>query len=151
MEKSIGDKTTIYLTYNTLTRKVTTHLKSKYKLALSGKVSLILGYSAEDVMIDSKKGVAQESPYISTLNIFSTTYTYCDVVEPQIVGDASTQLLQSIPIEGKYGDIVTKTFTNIQYMPVQTKSFENIEILLRTDTGDPVPFEKWKGGGNTSL
>ena len=42
------------------------------------------------------------------------------------------------------GDIVTKTFTNIQYVPVQTKSFEDIEILLRDDTGHPVPFERGK-------
>jgi hypothetical protein len=32
----------------------------------------------------------------------------------------------------------------MQYVPVQTKSFEDVEILLRNDTGDPVPFERAK-------
>ena len=51
---------------------------------------------------------------------------------------------KTIPVEGKYGDVITKTFTNIQYVPIQTKSFEDMEILLRTDTGEPVPFESGK-------
>ena len=40
--------------------------------------------------------------------------------------------------------IITKTFTNIQYVPIQRKSFEDVEILLRSDTGDPVPFVRGK-------
>ena len=74
----------------------------------------------------------------------STIYVYCDIVEPQVVGDTNAQLLKTIPVEGKFGDVIAKTFTNIQYVPIQTRSFENIEILLRNDTGDPVPFELGK-------
>ena len=39
------------------------------------------------------------------------------------------------------GLVVTKTFANIQCVPVQMKSFEGIEIILRDDAGKPVPFE----------
>ena len=74
----------------------------------------------------------------------STIYVYCDIVEPQVVGDTNAQLLKTIPVEGKFGDVIAKTFTNIQYVHIQTRSFENIEILLRDDTGDPVPFERGK-------
>ena len=65
-------------------------------------------------------------------------------MQPQIVGDTSAQLLKSIPAEGTFGDIIAKTFTNIQYVPIQRKLFEDVEILLRSDTGDPVPFEHGK-------
>ena len=84
---------------------------------------------------------------INDLSIYlhlSTIYVYCDIVEPQVVRDTSAQLLKSIPAEGKCGDVIAKTFTNIQYVPVQTKSFEDVEVLLRNDTGDPVPFERGK-------
>ena len=47
-------------------------------------------------------------------------------------------------MQGKMGEVVAKTFTNIQYVTVQTKSFEDIEIILRDDTGKPVPFERGK-------
>ncbi len=61
-----------------------------------------------------------------------------------LFGDTNAQLLKTIPVQGKFGDVIAKTFTNIQYVPIQTRSFENIEILLRNDTGDPVPFEHGK-------
>ena len=81
---------------------------------------------------------------MTDLFTITSIYTYCDIIQLQIVGDTSAQLLRSIPVEGKYGDIITKTFTNIQYVPVQTKSFRDVKILLRNDTGDPVPFERGK-------
>ena len=140
LESEIGNSTTIYLTYSTLTGKVTVHLKPKCKLLLFGKMSLILGFGGKEVKMD-KTG---ESPYVTDLSTITSIYTYCDIIQPQIVGDTSAQLLRSIPVEGKYGDIITKTFTNIQYVPVQTKSFGDVKILLRNDTGDPVPFERGK-------
>ena len=82
------------------------------------------------------------SPFASDLHGSKTIYVYCDIVEPQIVGDTNAKLIRSVPVEGKMGDVITKTLTNIQYVPVQTKSFEDIEIILRDDTGKPVPFER---------
>ena len=61
-----------------------------------------------------------------------------------MVGNVNAKLIKTIPVEGTLGDIITNTFTIIQYVPVETKSFEDVEILLRTDTSKPVPFERGK-------
>ena len=139
LTKNVNDNTK--LTHNALNGKVTVQLKNRYQLGLAERMSIALGFGRNDIKIITKTA---ESPYVADLTIVSTIYVYCDIVEPQIVENTSAQLLKSIPAEGKFGDIIAKTFTNIQYVPIRTKSFEAVEILLRNDTGDPVPFERGK-------
>ena len=139
LARNVNDN--IKLTYNAVNGKVTVQLKNGYQLGLIGRMSIILGFGNNDLKIITKTTV---SPYVTDLTVVSTIYVYCDIVEPQVVGDTSAQLLKSIPVEGRFGDIITKTFPNIQYVPIQRKSFEDVEVLLRSDTGDPVPFERGK-------
>ena len=130
----------IALSFNELTGKVTVNLKKGYQLIIAGKMSIILGFGGKE----RKLVKTTVSPYVADLHGTANIYVYCDIVQPQIVGDTNAQLLRSIPVEGKLGDVVTKTFTNIQFVPIQTKSFEDVEVLLRTDAGTPVPFERGK-------
>ena len=130
----------IVFSFNALNGKVKVRLKNGYKMSLFKKLSFILGFGGEDIVIEK----SSEAPYVADLQIIPTIYIYSNIVQPQIVGDTSAPLLKAIPVEGKYGDITTKTFTNIQYVPIQMKSFEDIKILLKSDTGEPVPFERGK-------
>jgi hypothetical protein len=144
LEKEVGDDI-IYFTYSTKTGKVTCHLKKpRHNVFVAGRISLILGYAGKETIIDVAKGAAQESPYAADLSFFSSIFTYCNIVEAQMVGNVNAKLIKTVPVEGTHGDIITKTFTNIQYVPVETKSFRDVEILLRTDTGDPVSLERGK-------
>ena len=130
----------IKLTYSAVTGKVTVQIKNNFQFYVAKPLSVTLGFGGKEPII--KK--TTESPYAADLTVVSTIYVYCDIVDPQIVGDTSAQLLKSIPAQGKFGDVIAKTFTNIQYVPIRTKSFEVVEVLLRIDTGDPVPFERGK-------
>jgi hypothetical protein len=138
LAKNVGNN--IKITYNSVTTKTTVEIKPSYGFSPSSLISVMLGFGGEEVML--KK--TTESPYAADVFVISNIYVYCDIVRPQVVGDTSAQLLKTIPVKGKFGDNIAETFTNIQYVPVQTKSFETVEILLRTDTGDPVPFERGK-------
>ena len=131
--------TNITFSFNPRTHEVSVTLAKKYCVRLYGQLSKILGYGGEVKVRKSK-----ESPYVADLHGITSVYVYCNIVQPQIVGITSVPLLRTIPVSEKSGDVITKTFINIQYVPVQTKSFEDIEILLRTDTGDPMPFERGK-------
>jgi hypothetical protein len=136
--KAINDSTragnNIKFTYNPITTKTTVEIKSGYAFSPYDRIR------GKEVVL--KK--TTESPYAADVFVIPNIYVYCDIVQPQVVEDASAQLLKTIPVKGKFGDNIAETFTNIQYVPVQTKSFETVEILLRTDTGDPVPFERGK-------
>ena len=145
LKRNIGNDN-IRLTYNVRTEKVTVHVKNNHQLGIMGRLSIILGIGGEDVTIAK----TTSSPYVADLNGTAMIYFYCDIVQPRVVGDTNAKLLKSVPVQGKRGEVVTKTFTNIQYVPVQTKSFEDIEIILTDDsddTGKPAPFERGKYGG----
>jgi hypothetical protein len=128
----------IKLAYNARTEKVTVHLKNGCQLVIRGRMSIILGFGGKELKIDKTTA----SSYVTDLHGLLTIYVYCNIVQPQVVGDVSAKLLRTIPVEGKMDDVVTKTFTNIQYVPVQTKSFEDIEVLIRDDTGNSMSFER---------
>ena len=131
----------ITFSFNPRAHKVKVTLAANHYIALYGQMAKILGFGGGgDVKILKSK----ESPYVAELHSTTSIYVYCNTVQPQLVGNTMVPLLRTIPVSGNSGDVITKTFTNIQYVPVQTKSFEDIEILLRTDTGDPVPFERGK-------
>ncbi|CAH0387607.1 unnamed protein product [Bemisia tabaci] len=70
-------------------------------------------------------------------------YIYSDIAEPQHVGDICAPLLRIVNIEKhKYplGATITKTFTQPHYVPVSKREFNQIEIDIRDDLGNPLPF-----------
>ena len=71
---------------------------------------------------------------------FCSLYVYCNIIEPRPVGDSEVQLLHIVPIEGKSGQMITKTCKQIQYLPLLQKHLRTIEINIRKDTGENVPF-----------
>ena len=131
-------KGNVSITFDVRTEKVTVHLKNGYQFAVIGEMLVVMGFGGKEVKI-TKKTI---SPYVADITgAMNSIYVYCDIVQPQVVGDTNVKLLRTVPIEGKMGDVVTRTYNNMQHIPGQRKSFEDIEILLRSDTGLPMPFE----------
>ena len=71
-------------------------------------------------------------------------YVYCNVCEPQIVGDAYVPLLRNVAIKGAHGEYVTKTYSEPHYIPVNTDAVDMIEINIKDDTGYDVSFASGK-------
>ena len=69
-------------------------------------------------------------------------YVYSDLIESRIVGDVSAPLLRIVPVLGKHGETVMKSYENVHYIPIQRRSFETVEIDIRDRTGKKVPFER---------
>ena len=49
------------------------------------------------------------------------------------MGNKQVPLLRAVQIEGKYGDIVTKTYQNPLYIPIGIKNFETVEVDISDD------------------
>ena len=124
--------------------KVTIVASSGYNVVLTRDQAIILGF----LSIDDEEEVKEISETTETgkhqanLHRKTSIFIYCDIIEPQIVGDKTIPLLGIAPSETSdkaYEKIYTGE--NIRYIPVQTRSFQNIKIHLRSSTYEPMPFE----------
>lgn len=126
----------VKFSYDTLSRKVTVHLQNNAELFFDD-VGYVLGFLPNKVIstTSTAKGEADLEHGLHNL------YVYCDIIQPQYVGDALVPLLRIVPVEGKDGQRISKSFIRPQYIPVSRKQFESIEVNIKRDTGDSVPFE----------
>ena len=163
-------KNLIRFSYNEISKKITLHFSSDAKLPtfliMSKMFAELAGFSFADIKPilseheseDKRKeevgnwwkikGTANRN--ITGTNVcdlqrgFYSLFVYCDVVEHVVVGDVKAPLLRTVNITGKEGLTVNRIFQTVQYVPVQRKQFNTIEIDIRDDTGRPVPFQRGK-------
>jgi hypothetical protein len=82
-------------------------------------------------------------PVELSLGIPSQMFVYMDIIEEQIVGHTRAPLLKCIPVvtDAKYGSTSTYLCEHPIYFDLNTKSFDTVEINIRTNTGQFFPFE----------
>jgi len=103
----------------------------KYTIEWTPKINTILGYDE----------AAQE--YIHPVFGFagaSTIFVYCDIVEPQRVGDNYVPLLRKLTNNGKHGDLLTREFQQLHYIDLKYEEFDTIHMYIRTESGEPPSF-----------
>ena len=73
---------------------------------------------------------------------FHSLYLYTDIVYPSLVGDSFSQLLRviEVPRKHKFGETVHLNYDRPYYMPVMLNNFETIEISIKDDTDNLIPF-----------
>lgn len=112
------------------------------QIELSPTLALQLGYDPNETdLLHNKKAIR---PANLRLGLPSHMYVYCDLVEPQLVGDTVAPLLKIVNIDVssfEYGAQKTVLYTNPHYVPLVKSTFENVEIDLRGDTGLHLPFQ----------
>ena len=110
---------------------------------MRGEQAIVLGFMKFDDSAEVKEIVKTETGlYEANLHRETNIHVYCDIVQPQIVGDKTTPLLSIVPCQ-KTTETYEKAYVveNIRYIPIQTKSFQKIKVLLRSSTNEPIPFE----------
>lgn len=126
--------------YHGITKKATIRIKRNCRITMSEMLTSMLGMQSRHMSAGTHKG----TNVVDVNQGFHSLYVYCNVVEARPVGDCEVPLLRIVPVEGKSGQIITKTYENIQYIPVLQKHFRTVEIDIKKDTGESVPFELGK-------
>ena len=141
--KSLVDKSNeIEFSYES-NGKVTVHLDGGYTVRLRREQAIVLGFmsfedSSETYDIESAEESGQ---YKANLYRETNILVYCDIVQPQIVGDRLIPLVAIVPYQTTETSETFYAVENIHYIPVQTKTFQNIKVYLRSSTEEPIPFE----------
>ena len=134
-EQEYRFKDDVEFSYNTLSRKVTVRLQNHAEVVFRD-MRYVLGFPP-DKDISSTTTAEREA---DLEHGFYDLYIYCDIIQTQFVGDALVPLLRIVPVEGQDGQRVSKSFVRPQYVPVCRKQFETVEVNIKRDTGEPVPF-----------
>ena len=104
-------------------------------LYLSKRLSDMLGF----VMTGPFSAGDRKSKYPADIEDgIHNLYVYCDLIEPVAVGNAKVPLLKIVPIQK--GPIVTTTYSKVFYYLVMRKIFGAVEINIKGDTGEIIPF-----------
>lgn len=110
-------------------------------ITLSPKLCLQLGFEPSRNLVTKGLG---KCPANLHLGLPSQLFVYCDVIDPQIVGDVMTPLLRIIPLDPSkyiYGANKMHVFSPPHYLRVMRREFDTIEIDIRTSTGQKIPFQ----------
>lgn len=110
-------------------------------LTLTPKLGIQLGFEPNRNLVDNGLG---KCPANLHLGLPSQLFVYCDIIDPQIVGDVMTPLLRIIPLDPAkyiYGANKMHVFSPPHYLPVMRRDFDTIEIDIRSSIGQKIPFQ----------
>lgn len=136
-----------YATFKWITfeNHVEVKLKKKCALEFRGPLPQILGIPAKLTPLND----THDSIYIGDrinphINPTYNMYVYCDLVQDERVGDTLAPLLRIVPIRGRHGKFITHTCEDVQYKPLRGGLLDNVEIDIRDDQGNVIPFAPGK-------
>ena len=132
--------------YNGVTGRVKLFMKGGYTVWFSEGLADILGFKSGEVYrASSSPEVSIMSPFIADITRgFNSLYIYCSICEPQIVGDAYVPLLRTVFLSGRHGQMINHIYDAPHYVPVNTDTFDTIEINIKNDMNENVSFKTGK-------
>ena len=134
--------------YNGITKRITTNVGKGTRVHFSSLLCSMMGidpHLQNPIVNDDDIPFEWKTYYTCDMNRgFTALYVYCNVLEHVPVGDTKAPLLRIVHAAGKSEEIVNAIYEKPLYVPVQRKNFDSIEIDIKTDTGQPIPFAHGK-------
>lgn len=135
----------IYFDYNYVTKRVTITVKNDAKVIFDNGLAPLLGFeSKKEIATSVEEPVkSEEGSFVADLSAsYQVLMIYTDIVEPQIVGGILAPLLRIVKVRGEDGEMISEQYDRPHYLPVSRKHIETLEIVIRTNLGNLVPFER---------
>ena len=133
----------ITITYAYLSKRVEIQLNKHVVkgLVLGTHLQYLFGFDGGWLtLLESSENIAKYPPDLSAG--INTLYIYFDIIQPQIVGNILAPLLRTVAVKkGEYGDTVDKIYFSPHYLPLRSRNFDSIEIQIKNDTDQLIPFK----------
>ena len=119
--------------------RVKCSLDSHEQVTMTEELAALLGFTKHNLNGKDK------SEHIATFTFdprtsFYNIFIYSDLIKPQFVGNTRARLLQVTPAPEKHDEMVSHVFNPVQYLPLETKNFQTINIDIRNSAGSYIPF-----------
>lgn len=135
----INDKIGFY--YKKRSRRCYVVIRERVEVVISCHLAMILGFERECRITETTLSPLPVDVHMH----FHTFYVYTDIIQYQHVGDATVPLLRTIAVKpNKRHENIVNTYVAPHYIPLKIFNFETIDIILTTETGEVVPFERGK-------
>lgn len=128
--------------YDATTRKIFLNMTPALRMEFPNELAKLMGME-QNVLVneDADEDFLYESPNPCELDAeVSAMYVYCDLIEEVPVGDSMVPLLAICDTQSTYGWTVHRRYEKPMYVPLKKRDFDTLEIDIRTNTGDPMPF-----------
>jgi len=133
--------------YRPISKRVVLTLTSpNIDVHISEPLATMMGFSSKDMplMPRDEGNVIKSNKTVDLSGGIHALFVYCDVVACVPVGDSHVPLLRIVEVGGNYGETLHRLYSKPRYVPVQKKDFDSIEIDIRDDLGQNIPFEHGK-------
>ena len=114
----------------------------KIKFSSNRKINLVAGGRIKELIFNDSKIILDKYYYIpGKLNLVKYGIIYCDIIQEQIFGEDYRQVLQIITLDNSENTpILMSNLENLQYIPVKKNFISNINISIRSLTGELIKF-----------
>jgi hypothetical protein len=123
--------------YHSTARKVYFNIPYGTSLQFDPELSALLGLRDGQLIDETTTG----SSTSSSLTDVTAIYVYANIVQPQVVGNTHSSLLQIVPVQGKFGDVVQYSPPKLLYLPLRSNTINSIEIQLARSSGEPIKLQ----------
>lgn len=102
-------------------------------------------YTSPFYVFPSERVIIAAEPASLLRSIPDKLFVYCDICEPYITGDVQSPLLRIVALDVgndyAFASTQIKHFSHTQYIALPQTSFRTIEIDIRDQLGQSIPFE----------
>jgi len=143
------DKTIILPTfyYNPVSKRMHITVPVGIFIRFPSSLESILGLTPEQNYICNRTGEILSVIGNLPCNIQTgvhALYVYCDLLQYTHVGDIKAPLLRVVASGGETGDVITRYYERPRYVPLQKKSFDTVQLIIRDDLGEKILFASGK-------